>query len=423
MALLDLSLVTRSLVRLVRLAIESSPAWPGGQTVHVTSKSPDQLTETNSLGIYLFHAVEQAAHKNLTWRNRPDAPIKFSPLALDLHYVVCAKSDLAEELAPYREQLLMGLALKALHDYPIIDDGTMIGPDLVLEPALLGGENRLRIALRHVPISEAVSYWTAMGERALRFCAYYEVSVVLLEPEEPARGSGRVFSYGIDVLAGGLPRLTGSRSTVRFTLPTETTAREVDVMPAQGAIGDELTFLGAALSGGIELRVRGGTWPAARTVGAAWGVNGSDDRVFATVQADADGEPMFPGTYTGAVAVTKSGIRSDGTPYTTTRSSNQVPFVVTPAVVVGPVTATGEFSVTGGLFADPRPTPIDVLVRVAVGGIQLVEGTLPLDEGTFVVTSPTELQVRLPQGVVAAQTPQLRIEVQGAESAPAWVLP
>lgn len=422
MALLDLSLVTRSLVRLVKLAIESSPAFPG-PSLTVTSRPPDVLQGdggANVVSLYLFHATEQAAYKNKTWPGRPNSPIKYSPLGLDLYYIVTARSDLADELGPYREQLLMGLALKALHDFPIIEDNTMIGTDLILEPNLVGDENKLRLALRHVPVNEAVSYWTA-GSQAARFSAYYEVSVVLLEPEEPGTGNGRVFAYGVDVLAGGLPRLTGSRSTIRFTLPTETTPREIVVMPGQGAIGDEITFLGSGLSGAIALRVRGAGW--LEMAGAAWGVHGDADHVFATVQADVNGEPMIPGTYAAAISVTTQGVRSDGSTFTTTRFSNEVPFVAMPSVNASAV-VNDAFTITGGLFADPRtPAIVDVLVRVAVGGIQLAAMPQPLDPGTFEVTSPTMLTVRLPPGMVPGQPLQIRVEVQGAEAAPAWVVP
>ena len=424
MALLDLSLVTRSLVRLVDEAIKLSPAKPV-QPVTVTSMSPDRLAGDNVVGLYLYHLVEQAAHKNQVWRGRPDHPIRFSPLGLDLHYVVCAKSELTEEQGPYREQLLMGLALKALHDYPIIDDATTIGSATILDAALVGEENRLRLALRHVPVNEAISYWTA-GSQPLRLSAYYEVSVVLLDREEVARGGGRVLTYGIDVLAGGLPRLATTRSTVRFAIPGEPPPREVEVQPAQVALGEEVTLLGTGLGGGaIALRVRASGWSTAREVGAGWGVNGGGDRVFATIHGDVDGEPTIPGTYTASLAVTRQGVRADGTAYTTTLLSNETPFLVTPAITaIGPV-AGGVFAITGGLFADPRTPPqVAVHVRASIGGVQLVPGAPgALQEGEFAVVSPTEIELRLPPGALPGQPLPIRIEVQGAEAAPRWVTP
>src|SRR5206468_137908 len=122
MALLDLSLVTKTLVEVVKRAINASPAKPGG-VINITGLPPDRLGDLdNAVGIYLYHCVEEAAIKNAYWRGRPQQPIRFSPIGLNLHYIVSAhsKNELSE--GPYREQLLMGLTTKALHDYPIIDD-------------------------------------------------------------------------------------------------------------------------------------------------------------------------------------------------------------------------------------------------------------------------------------------------------------
>lgn len=421
MSLLDLSLVTRSLVRLVTESINVSPAKPM-QLVTVTSIQPSLLEGENTVGIYLYHASEQPQFKNRVWPGRPGDPIKFSPLALDLHYVVCTRSELGHAEGPYREQLLMGLAMKAFHDLPIVDDTTQIGGTTILEPGLIGGENRLRISLRNISASEAVTYWTA-GKEPLRLSAYYEVSVVMLDPEEPSHGNGRVLSYGVDVLPGGLPRLSTSRNTVRFTIPGEPNAREVEVQPAQVALGDELVLVGGGLDGAIDLRVRAFHWPAARPLGASWGVHGSADRLFATIQADVDGEPTLPGAYTASVAITRNGVRSDGSAFATTHVSNETPFLVAPSVALGPVSPVGEFTVTGGLFADPRTPPIPTLVRVSIGGVVLDTKTLPLDPGTFHVVSPTELRVRLPTGYAPGKPLGVRVEVQGSESAPRWVVP
>src|ERR1043165_1797520 len=99
MALLDLSLPTRTLVRLVDEAIQVSPARPA-QTVNVTSLPPDRVQEVdNAIGIYLYHMVEEAALKNQSWPRRPDKP-RFNPLGLNLHYILTAHSSLAEPFGP-----------------------------------------------------------------------------------------------------------------------------------------------------------------------------------------------------------------------------------------------------------------------------------------------------------------------------------
>lgn len=422
MALLDLSYVTRTLVRLVDAAIRNSPARPA--THLVTSLPPDKLTEENSVGIYLYHLVEEAALKNQPWRGRPDSPIRFSPLGLNLHYVVTTRSIATEAndpFGPYREQLLLGLAMKALHDYPIIDDFTEIAGEKILESDLVGEENKLRLAFRHVPASEAVSYWTA-GSNPLRLSVYYEVSVVLMEPEEPAAAGGRVLTWGVEAFVGGLPHLSASRSTVRFRIPDEATDRAIEIQPAQAAIGDEITLVGSALSGGtIEVVVRGPGWSSARAVGPTWGTSAAGGAVFTTVQELVDDVAALPGAYTAAVQVTRTTAAADGTSQTSTVTSNETPFQIVPAVTeVTAPDASGVFTITGGLFDDPTAT---VVTRASIAGLQLTTGTAgALAPGRYAVVSPTTIELRLPAGAPSGQSLPVRVIVNGSESPPRWVV-
>lgn len=420
MALLDLSLPTRSLVRLVDEFIKISPVKPS-QSVIVTSLPPDKLQEVdNAIGIYLYHAVEEAAYKNLTWAKRPTDDPRFAPMGVNLHYIISAHSSLTDQHGPYREQLLMGMALKALHDYTIIDDFTEIGGHKILDPSLIGDENTLKLSLRHVPANEAVSYWTA-GSQPLRLSAYYEVSAVLIEPDEPTVARGRVLTTGIETFIGGLPRLSTSRSTLTFTIPGEASSRAVEVQPAQVAIGQELTLVGTGLGGGaIELRVRGPGWAEDVAVGPTWGVSAVSDLVFATVQSLIDARPALPGAYSASIALTRSNQLPNGQTHSTVVPSNETPFQIVPAVSsVGPVSASGEFTVTGGLFADASLPPDSV--RCSIADIVLVQHAAPLAPGQFRVLSPTQIEMSLPPGAAPGSFLPFRIIINGAESAPKWV--
>lgn len=423
MAFLDLSLVTRTLVRLVDEAIKASPVAPS--TLNVTSLPPDKLADDNSVGIYLYHVVEEAALKNQPWRGRPESGIRFSPLGLNLHYVVTTFSTATnanDPFGPYREQLLMGLAMKALHDYPVVDDHTRIGGVTILDTGLIGDENKLRLAFRHVPAGEAVSFWTA-GSQPLRLSAYYEVSVALLEPQEPTVAGGRVLTWGVETFIGGLPRLDASRSTIEFTIPGEASPRKVEVQPAQAAIGDEIVFYGSALGGGaIELLVRGPDFTAALPVGPTWGTGAAGDRIFATVQDLIDTRPSLPGAYAASIQQTRTTTLADGTTKTFTVLSNETPFQIVPSVeidVAPTLASAGVFTIKGGLYSDPS-TP--VTVRPSISSVQLAPGTAgSLGEGEFAVTSPTAMELRLPPGAPPGAFLPVRVIVNGGESPPVWV--
>lgn len=421
MALLDLSLPTRTLVRLVTEAMNVSPVKPTPGPVTITSLAPDLLQQTdNAIGIYLYHVVEDAAYRNQTWPKRPTHP-RFNPMGLNLHYIVSSHSNLTEPFGPYREQLLMGIAMKALHDYPVIDEFTEIGGTKILDPSLSGDDNILRLSLRQVPASEAISYWTA-GSQPLRLSAYYEISVALIEPDEPTLAGGRVLTHGIETFVGGLPRLSTSRSTVTFLIPGETADREVQVQPAQVAIGDEMTLVGTGLGGGtLSLRVRNPSWAAPLTVGPTWGVSGGNDLVYATVQDFIDSEPALPGSYSASVAIERSDTLPDGTSHSFTVTSNETPFQIVPAVELVSAVVGGQFTITGKVFSHATSLPAPGSVQMSIGSSYLVEHAAPLAAGQFRVVSPTEIEATLPSTALPGTSLPFRIIINGAESAPRWV--
>lgn len=426
MALRDLSLVTETLVKLVDESIRSSPEWPAGQTPDVNGLPPDRLEGENAVGIYLYHLTEEAGLKNAAWPGRPQPPIRFSPMGLSLFYVLSAASSLGGTLGPYREQLLMGLAVKALHDWPVVDESTVINGVSVLHANLHDGDNRLKIELRHVPPGEAVSYWTA-GSHPLRLSAYYEVRVVLLEPEEPDSGAGRVLLYGIQTFAGSLPRLETSRSRVAFQIPNEPTPRSIAVQPAQVVPGDgvtpgdELTLIGLNLAGdSVSLLIRASTWDAPIAVDPAWGVVAGTDRVFATPRTTASGTAVLPGIYSASVKITRQIARPDGTTGVIERLSNETPFTVVPAVTAIGVPVAEVFTVTGHTFQH-----VDLLagaVEVYIADARLAPGAAgSLQPAHFAITSPTAIEMRLPAGASPGSFLPVRVLVNGAESPPRWV--
>ena len=412
-------------MNVVRESIQASSAWPSGQIPDVSGLPPDGLAGSNSVGIYLYHLAEEAALKNQPWPGRPAEPVRYLPMGLNLFYVLSAKSSLLEEgnpsLAPFREQLLMGLAVKALHDNPIVDDATTVGGVPVLPAAMRNAENQLRIELRNVSPNEAVSYWTA-GSSPLRLCAYYEVRVVLLEPEEPPTAAGRVYLYHVLAFVSGLPRLATSRSVITFTIPEEGTARTVEVQPAQCAPGTELVLVGVNLTGDrVSLLVRAPRWEEPVEADPGWGVAVSGDRLFATVRTTVGSDTVLPGTYSAAARVVRSFTGPQGTTQEVAQTSNETPFTVTPGVTaISAVSPLGVFTVTGGIFQDPELAPESV--RAFIGDAQLAAGTAgALGPGQFAVLDPTRIEVRLPAGLLSGAQLPVRILINGAESPPRWV--
>ena len=420
--LLDLGAVTRTLMNVVRQGVNGSPAWAGIPTLTVTPHPPDKLTGDATLGLYLYHLTEDPHFKN-----QPPPPgnpdLRFTPMALQLSYVLTAFAHIDDAdtgVATLREQLMLGLGAKALRDHPIIDDTTTVGGAPVMDAAITGDGNRIRIALAPLPANEAVSYFTA-GASPVRLSTYYQAQVVFLEPDQPSTRTGRVLSYGIQTFVGGSPHLEATRSTLSFLLPGETIPRTVAARPAQVAEGGTLELIGTGLTGGVaQLFIRGAAWPAPVAVDPTWNLAANDQGAFATVRATADTTDIVPGFYTAFIEVTSTFPLPGGGTRAIARRSNGASFQVVPAIAATtPPDATGTFDVLGTGYAP------SAAVEVYLGENRITPAVNPLSlqPGELIVVSNTRITIRLPLSVAAGAPLAVRIIASGAESAPFWMVP
>jgi hypothetical protein len=425
MTLLDLSLVTRSLVNLVQFHVTSSPAWSAGTTLTVSPLSPDRLSGDNTLGLYLYHLIEDVHFQNLPPPADSQLPLRYTPMGLSLSYLLTAHSDLSDEMAAYQEQLMMGCAVKALRDFPVIDDDTTINGTPVLDVRLRNASNRLKLLLQPIPYNEAVSYWTA-GSTAIRLSAYYQVSVVLLEPEEPPSRRSPVLSYNVFSFVRGTPFLLSSRNVLTYTLPGETIVREAELQPAQVPFGNLVIFTGTDVTGDrTTLLLHTAAWETPLEADEQWGVAASSDRVFATIQtqiASPTGDvDILPGIYTANVRVTVQRQMADGQTQAIDFTSNAVPFAITPRIDSISPPVGGQVQVTGHLFQHP-----DLLadaVQLYLGSERLIFTTSgSLNPGEFQIVDASTLQLQLPVDVRSGEALPLRLLVNSVESPPNWVV-
>jgi uncharacterized protein DUF4255 len=421
MALLDLGAVTRTLMKVVELTVNASPAWPPLPSPKLTTSPmpPDKLAGDPMAGLYLYHLSEDASFKN-----RPPPPgvrdLRYTPMALDLYYVLSAHSG-ENDAGTLTEQLIMGLAVKALRDLPIIDDNTMIGGVQVLDPAIRGDDNRVRITLQPVPAAEAVSYWTA-GSSPLRLSAYYQASVIFLEPETPPTGAGRVLQYGIQVFTTGTPRLDTSQSVVAYRLPGETRDRVILAQPAQVSqlnTGDPFTLLGSGLVGGVAtLFLRQVSATTLLVADAAWQLQITAEGATAQTQTTASGTPVPPGLYAASIQIARQLRLPDGSIRVIDQVSNEVPIAIAPGIsALGPPDAAGEFTITGIGFTPAAGMTLYLGADRANPG-----NAAALAPGEFAVISATSLLARLPAGTTPAAAVPVRVIVSGSEAAPQWVV-
>lgn len=426
-ALLDLSNVTKVLVRLLQEAVTISPAWSGAAPA-VSPLPPDKLAEAGDLlGLYLYHVSEDPYFRNAPAAGHGPPPVALTPLGLVLHYQLTAHTNASID-APdgaYTAQLLFGLAMKALHDFPSIADSTVInGVNLLAAYGLEARQNRLRLVLRPVAVENAVQYWTA-GQGPARLAAYYECSVVMLEPERAPSRPPLIIEREVSVLASGPPQLTGSRNTLSIMPPGASEPRLVVVSPAQVAYGARFTLLGSDLVGeSTELLIEGAAWGAPEAADAvSWELLVTPSEVSATVQHHIGARAVVPGVYSVTAQVRRAGTARD--PRERVQRSNRTAILIAPEISA-PVAAAAGASVliTGSLFDDPAipdDSDDDRAVQIFVGSELLVRNsTGPLAAGEFEVTDAHTLTLRLPLDLSPGFLP-LRVRVNGAESPPRWL--
>ena len=417
MTLLDLSQVTKSLVRLLETKIKPSL----GHTFTVVPDPPESLSGENTLGIYLYHVQEDPFNKNLQSEWTQPTQIRFTPMPLNLYYVLTAHSDLISPFGTYREQHIMGCALKTLHDYPVLDDNTKINGTQIFPLSLQDADNRLKLEMRPVSVNEATQYWTA-NSKPLRFSAYYEVSIILIEPEKPPSRAGRVLAYNVFAFPGETPHLTSSSNVISFKIPDEGTFRQVTQRPAQVPFGGTLHLDGSSLTGDrTSLLLNYSDWgdpiEVDRTI---WNVTAKPESLEAVIQNTAGSETLVPGIYGAVVEVERKRPIASGVTRSFVYRSNETPFVISPKIETITIAPSGSGTVNGCVFEAPGIST--KAVNVFVEDVQLVENTAgPLSAGEYVVKSDIQIDFQLPTGLTSGKEVPFRLIINGAESPPKWI--
>lgn len=447
MSLIDLSGVTSSLIKLVQENIQQT--LEPGLGVVVTPAAPEKVgSVTNQLSLHMYHVAEDPGWKNLIGPGTDAPNVAKTPMALNLYYILTAHHDNNSPSDALTEQKILGYALKTLHDFPLINDDTMIGASAVLHPTLRGGDNQLQVILRPVSPEDAISYWSAEETRTTRLSAYYEVRVALLEPEAPRTEDGIVLSLGSFPLMLGAPHLDSSMSVFRYMLPATAggTEQVLDVSPARLAHSpspassprNRLSLIGTNLTGKRQsIFFKNAYWaslsPSVREVEVdldpAWSVQYEPGRIVVDILSTLDDGgtalTVFPGQYSAYVRVVKDEQILMGQLKQICALSNEVSFTICPLIVShDPPDAQDRIKVDIDPAFDLADVALDDEVEVVVDGqtyerVAAFTGTLSDDLGKFTVSSGSV--VIQPLFTIALGTYPFRLLVNGAESQPFWI--
>ena len=410
--------ITETIIAVLQQAVDDTGNWP--PTLEVL---PELLRDQNNgIGFYLFHAQESSHYKNFPSPGNDLPPVNYTPMALNLFYQLSANStDVNDEKDAYDEQNLMSVAMKALHD------------NSEIKITSTGKKINIKITLQTLTPSESVQYWAA-AESPVRLSAYYEVSVVFLEPEKQLSYAGRVLSYGNFIFVRGAPQITSSENTIEYTLPGELTARQVKIQPAQAPpafttpapTNSIVSFLGTGFNGGtIKLLLISALWPEPAFADASWlPALISENQLNITVRPTAilntalTPVDIIPGLYAAQVSITEQRTLPNGTVKTFNHVSNQFPFSVMPRIsLISPLVA-GTTTVTCNVFQNSGLTTDDI--QVYIGEDKLLLSTAAPSAGEFRITSATTIELVVPAGLLPGQV-ALRILIRGIESEPRWI--
>lgn len=446
----NLNEVTEALARLVRLDVERTL---GGISVTVSTLPPEKADQADDtrLNIYLHHVAQDMDGGNDLVRGGSTGPVPVAnrPLALKLYYVLTAHGTVDFEEDSSGQQILLGWAMKALHDNPSIDAALTIGTVQVF-PTL--GDQQLHVVLRPVSPEEAVSFWSTDQVRTARLAAWYEVHTVLLPPEAPDSTPGVTSQVMVSVVPAGRPTLTTTHAGVRFALPHALgggalAPRRSPAVVALKAVPDgdsRLSATGRFLGDGLDaaLVLRGEATTGLGLPGDAvvlraaenpdWGVSVQDTAVELAVRPSAHAATpggtvsveLPPGTYTLAVRRRLETRSEDGHTGAVEIESNRQPFAVAPHVISASVDTNGHVVIAVEPAYDA--TSAAATPQIAIGGeiyhrAQSLTGSTA-DVGRFLVVDANHYEA-VPRfdATLPGRTYPVRVSVNGVDSQPFWL--
>jgi hypothetical protein len=471
MALDNLFKVTRTLTELLTQNITQNIDDSLTGLLDVTAIPPDKVENaSNTLSLHLYHVAEDSYYKNALGPGNDVPNVAKTPMALSLFYILTAHHETESTFDAEAQQKLMGYALKTFHDFPVISDRTRIDGTLILDTDLRGKDNTLQVILRPVSPEDAIAFWNSEETRTTRLSAYYEVRVVMLEPEKPKTMPGIVLNLGTFLVQMGAPHLDRSRSLVRFKIPEKNggvVPPPVEASPARVTLDNSPTppeahnrflLLGTNLTIGKSrsLFLKNGIWaklpppsgPVDQTVvdldqNPNWKAEFQTDRVtvkFAPtlmhVKPDATivNLPVLPGFYSAFIRSVKDERVISNELKQIVASSNEIGFAVAPRIVGHEAPALdGSIIVNVGTEFSLLDVhlPADS-IQVIVGGVVYVlhkpgpgivfeQGQFRLDSDLTTGVNRVVIQPHFEVSVTEPQAHPFRLIVNGAESAPFWI--
>lgn len=218
-----------------------------------TSRPPDKARtseDVNQLNLFLFQTMPNAALRNAVIPQQVRGGEQgFSPLAINLHYLLTAYGRNFDELLTHR---LLGRAMSLLHDHAILFPGDI---KHALSGGLTGADlpnqiEHVRITTRTLSAEESSKLWT-MFQTPYRLSTAYEAQVVLIDSQRRTTSGPPVIkrgptNTGNDVTPSLIPPFPGL-DEIKLATGTQPSAQLSDT--ANGLAGEPVVLSGHDLGG------------------------------------------------------------------------------------------------------------------------------------------------------------------------------
>lgn len=141
----------------------------------VTVLTPDEVTGSSSVNLFLYKVMENPVLKNLDWQVKPGSPNKLvpPPLSLSIFYLLTAYGGNDPLTGNAATHGMLGDAMRVFYENPIV-------PQKYLSTPLKGSREEIRIILNTLDMDELGKVWATFS-KAFRLSVLYEVSVVQLD--------------------------------------------------------------------------------------------------------------------------------------------------------------------------------------------------------------------------------------------------
>jgi hypothetical protein len=177
LGLLDLTIVTDRVIEQLKGCTSRSALWDHAKRfdINYTGLAPDEARsgEGCQVSVYLFHIALDKFYRNTCPTGGSAQAIPEQPLALTLYYLLTASS--ANDYI--QEQQAMSIALKCLHEHPIVRAKVPID-------ATHTREEQFTLTIEPQTVDDIGRLWQAIT-KPMRLSAVYRASVVFLEPPPP----------------------------------------------------------------------------------------------------------------------------------------------------------------------------------------------------------------------------------------------